>query len=79
MNPACSRVAIAVHGGRKRSTGAQGRTFPAFLCLSDAARRSAALLLGTTSGEGVETVGLGGVEGLISSNGKKRKRSENRV
>lgn len=37
--------------------------------LSDAARRSAALLLGDTGvcgGGGVEILGVGGVEGLIS-------------
>ena len=54
---------------------AQRRTFSAFLCLSDAARRSASSVFRVTTagrrGEGMETVGLGGVEGLIRTDGKR--------
>lgn len=51
--------------GAEEEHWAQGRTFLAFLCLSDAARRSA--FSGTMAlGEGVEKLGLGGVEGLMS-------------
>lgn len=67
--------------GAEEQYWARERTFPAFLCLSDAARRSAALLLGATRqerGKGLETLGLGGVEGLISTDGKEEGKCEKR-
>lgn len=76
MNPARSSVAIVVRGGRRAVLGSEKDipSIPLSVRRSKEVCSSAFRDYKTARGEGkggMETLGLGGVEGLISTDGKR--------